>query len=173
MHDSTIEYGPTFHSHEPSTPQPDYPQISELIKLQERELFGAPGIGVFDPVASTRQSRLDGLLGVLGNFEEYKDFNDMPHDKFQKLKTRLNDKKKIDGQSKTIGEILDGGHDVLRAIYINKVLDNDPLVQTLYEIQNHEPPLRENAYEELVDDSLIVFAKDSLEAIIKQTIKKL
>jgi len=97
----------------------------------------------------------------------------MPHDKFQKLKTRLNDKKKVDGQSKTIGEILDGGHDVLRAIYINKVLDNDPLAQTLYEIQNHEPPLREKAYEELVDDSLIVFAKDSLEAIIKQTIKKL
>ncbi len=173
MHDSKIECKSTFQPYEPSIPQPDYPQIPELIKLQERELFGAPGIGVFDPVASTRQSRLNGLLGVLGNFEEYKDFNDMPHDKFQKLKTRLNDKKKIDGQSKTIGEILDGGHDVLRAIFIKKVLDNDPLAQTLYEIQNHEPPLKEKAYEELVDDSLIVFARDSLEAIIKQTLKKL
>jgi len=171
MHDSNIECNPAFQPYEPSIPQPDYPQISELLKLHERELFGAPGVGVFDPVASTRHSRLDGLLGVLGTFEQYQEFNDMPHDKFQKLKFKMNTKMRLNGQSTTINEILDGGHEALRDIYITKVMENDPLVQTLYEIKRHEPPLKEKAFEELVDDSLIVFAKNALNQIIKQNSK--
>ena len=171
MHDSNIESNPAFQPYEPSIPQPDYPQIPELIKLHGRELFGAPGVGVFDPVASTRHSRLDGLLGVLGTFDQYQEFNDMPHDKFQKLKFKMNSKMRLNGQSTTISEILDGGHEAFMEIYEAKVMENDPLVQTLYEIKCHEPPLKEKAFEELVDDAIIVFAKDSLQRIVTETTK--
>jgi hypothetical protein len=83
----------------------------------------------------------------------------------------MNDKKQINGQPMTVGELLEGGHDALHTIYEAKVIDNDPLVQVLYEIQHHEPPLKEKAFEELMDDALIVFAKDALQEIISQKVK--
>ena len=168
MHGSSFEQEPTNLSCPSLLPHPDYPEIAERIIAHERDIFGAPGVGVFDPVPSTRQSRLDGLLAVIGDFEQYREFADMPHDKFQRLKFRMQDKKKINGQSTTVGELLEGGDDALRTIYEAKVMENDPLAQALYEIRQHEPPLKEKAYEEFVDDAIIVFAKDALQQIIQE-----
>ena len=153
------------------TPQPDYPEIIEYIAQHEREIFGTPAIGVFDEVPAPRQSRLDGLLGILIHFDDYSAYADMSHDKFSRLKFRMTDKKQLNGQATTVGEILEGGHDALRTIYEAKVMDNDPLVQTLYEIQQHEPPLKEKAFEELMDDALTVFGHNELNEIIKAKTK--
>ena len=171
MHGSRFEQEPSHDVCSSQTPQPDYPIIPELIGQHERDIFGTPALGVFDAVPSTRQSRLDGILAVLSTFEDYKEYTEMSQDKFHRLKFRLSDKKKVNGQSITVGEILDGGHDALQTIYEAKVMDNDPLAQTLYEIQHHEPPLKEKAFEELMDDALVVFAKDALQEIVSQRIK--
>jgi hypothetical protein len=171
MHGSRFEQGPSHDVCSSQAPQPDYPEIIEYITQHEREIFGTPAMGVFDEVPAPRQSRLDGLLGILIHFDDYSSYADMSHDKFSRLKSKMTDKKQMNGQATTVEEILEGGHDALRTIYEAKVIDNDPLVQTLYEIQQHEPPLKEKAFEELMDDALVVFAKDALQEIVSQRIK--
>lgn len=171
MHEYSCEQLPSHDVSLSHAPQPDYPEIPDLLAQHEREIFGTPAIGVFDAVPAPRQSRLDGLLSILINFDGYSSYADMSHDKFNRLKFRMNDKKQINGQPITVGELLEGGHDALYTIYEAKVIDNDPLVQVLYEIQHHEPPLKEKAFEELMDDALIVFAKDALQEIISQKVK--
>jgi len=171
MHEYSCEQEPSQDVCHSLDPQPDYPEIIDLLSKQQRKIFGTPAIGVFDAVPATRQSRLDGLLKILVHFEDYKAYADMSHDKFSRLKFRMSNKKQINGQATTVGDILDGGHEALRTIYEAKVMNNDPLVQVLHEIRQHEPPLKEKAFEELMDDSLIVFAKDALQEIISKKVK--
>ena len=168
MHEYSFEQKPSHDVCPSQDPQPDYPEIPDLLAQHEREIFGTPAKGDFEAVPAPRQSRLDGLLSILINFDEYSSYADMSHDKFNRLKFRMNDKKQINGQAMTVGELLEGGHDALRTIYEAKVMDNDPLAQVLYEIQHHEPSLKEKAFEELMDDALIVFGYDALNDIIKE-----
>lgn len=143
--------------HDVSTPQPhpDYPEIPQSVERSKSALFGLDEISVFSRVIANRRTRLEAVGRIVSGFSGFEMAS--KRDRQSAASTKANEiRRSIDPNVTAKEFLMSPASRHWGSTYQARVDLNDPLIQTLLAIEQHQPPLLQADLDQLVIDSIVL-----------------